>query len=104
VNCARCQTQIAPWGQPANGKPYGAISLVDGKRVCRPCESAEARQRMERFFAGDDTHTGSGNPLDTICRGCQSNDGPSHAGSEQCQSGSIASGGTRAHCTCDVCY
>lgn len=29
---------------------------------------------------------------------------PSHDGSKGCASGSIASGGTRAHCTCDVCF
>lgn len=30
--------------------------------------------------------------------------GPSHDGSRYCESGSIASGGTRAHCTCDRCF
>lgn len=30
--------------------------------------------------------------------------GPSHNGSPRCESGSIASGGTRAHCTCDTCF
>jgi len=30
--------------------------------------------------------------------------GPSHEGSRMCKSGSIASGGTRAHCACDYCY
>ena len=29
---------------------------------------------------------------------------PSHEGSRMCKSGSIASGGTRAHCSCDYCY
>lgn len=29
---------------------------------------------------------------------------PSHDGSPNCESGSIASGGTRAHCTCDTCF
>jgi hypothetical protein len=29
---------------------------------------------------------------------------PSHNGSPRCQSGSIASGGKNAHCTCDVCF
>ncbi len=29
---------------------------------------------------------------------------PSHWGSLSCQSGSIASGGTHAHCTCDACF
>ena len=30
--------------------------------------------------------------------------GPSHNGSSLCRSGSIASGGNRAHCTCDACF
>lgn len=29
---------------------------------------------------------------------------PSHRGSVGCESGSIASGGTRSHCTCDRCF
>jgi hypothetical protein len=38
--------------------------------------------------------------------GCtySSNYGPGHEGSRMCKSGSIASGGTRAHCSCDFCY
>jgi hypothetical protein len=30
--------------------------------------------------------------------------GPSHNGTRLCRSGSIASGGNRAHCTCDLCF
>jgi len=30
--------------------------------------------------------------------------GPSHEGSPHCRSGSLASGGHRAHCSCDTCY
>jgi hypothetical protein len=30
--------------------------------------------------------------------------GPSHNGSARCRSGSIASGGSRAHCSCSVCW
>jgi hypothetical protein len=30
--------------------------------------------------------------------------GPSHNGSSHCESGSLASGGTRSHCTCDFCF
>jgi hypothetical protein len=30
--------------------------------------------------------------------------GPSHNGQAHCTSGSIASGGTHAHCTCDICF
>lgn len=29
---------------------------------------------------------------------------PSHAGTERCESGSLASGGNRTHCSCDVCF
>lgn len=30
--------------------------------------------------------------------------GPRHDGSKRCESGSIASGGERSHCTCDWCF
>ncbi len=30
--------------------------------------------------------------------------GPSHNGSPRCESGSIASGGQNAHCSCDTCF
>lgn len=30
--------------------------------------------------------------------------GPSHLGSSHCLSGSLASGGKNAHCTCDTCF
>lgn len=29
---------------------------------------------------------------------------PSHYGSKRCESGSLASGGTHAHCSCDTCF
>lgn len=29
---------------------------------------------------------------------------PSHRGSTFCRCGSIASGGTKSHCTCDTCF
>lgn len=30
--------------------------------------------------------------------------GPSHEGSQRCESGSLASGGRNAHCSCDTCF
>lgn len=30
--------------------------------------------------------------------------GPRHEGSPNCKSGSLASGGTSSHCTCDTCF
>lgn len=38
------------------------------------------------------------------CADYRSRGGPRHDGSRFCESGSIASGGKRAHCSCDVCY
>ena len=43
-----------------------------------------------------------------FCSSCESEQnsgiGPSHNGSKNCASGSIASGGRKAHCTCDTCF
>jgi hypothetical protein len=38
------------------------------------------------------------------CKSCQAGDITSHEGSMYCESGSIASGGTNSHCTCDWCF
>lgn len=38
------------------------------------------------------------------CPECSGGNPASHNGSKQCTSGSIASGGPRAHCTCDYCF
>ncbi len=39
------------------------------------------------------------------CRACESPDNPvGHFGNVSCQSRSLASGGTRKHCTCDGCF
>jgi len=43
--------------------------------------------------------------LKESCRVCAVDGyGPSHDGSTGCWSGSLASGGSRAHCTCDTCF
>lgn len=42
---------------------------------------------------------------DPDCKGCQHTGMyPSHNGSRNCESGSIASGGTKSHCTCNACF
>jgi len=39
------------------------------------------------------------------CPTCQKQEfGPSHDGSSRCESGSVASGGNKSHCSCDVCF
>lgn len=44
----------------------------------------------------------------TDCRLCRAiaeeGFGPSHNGSKRCESGSIASGGDKSHCSCDTCF
>lgn len=47
--------------------------------------------------------------LEQNCQTCKEirhnhNFGPTHFGSRRCESGSLASGGNIAHCTCDVCF
>lgn len=45
---------------------------------------------------------------DPTCRTCEANKNermaPSHYGSVRCESGSLNSGGSNSHCTCDVCF
>ncbi len=59
------------------------VGFGDGKSI-RQSEDAARCVQCERNKNGDN--------------------GPSHDGSVRCESGSIASGGDRAHCTCDVCF
>ena len=45
--------------------------------------------------------------VERLCPTCQEYKGkmcPSHFGSKNCESGSLASGGTKSHCTCDTCF
>ncbi len=75
-----------------------------GQRIVNSGGPAGAR----RFTVRCDYCNGSGEPPD--CKTCRdihdSRDrfGPSHRGARNCESGSIASGGDRAHCTCDWCW
>lgn len=51
---------------------------------------------------------------DPACKSCRDTIGtyenpssamaPRHSGSRYCQSGAIAAGGHRSHCTCDTCF
>lgn len=43
--------------------------------------------------------------FDSECAGCHTSGMyPSHSGSLGCESGSLRSGGKRAHCACDACF
>ncbi len=57
-------------------------------------EEARSKKWDRRYVLGDPD-----------CSQCNDPDNlPSHYGSITCESGSIASGGTRSHCTCDFCF
>lgn len=43
-------------------------------------------------------------PACEFCREYEGKMAPSHCGSKSCESGSLASGGTVKHCTCDTCF
>lgn len=77
--------------------------------------TADSLPTQDRVYKGygpgcsSDNHVGSCTcdlPPTCTVPGCSysSEHGPSHDGSRMCKSGSIASGGTRAHCACDFCY
>lgn len=57
--------------------PHGIEQHLDRREACSTCETI--RSEYNGF-------------------------GPSHEGSRLCQSGSLASGGNREHCTCDACF
>ena len=70
--------------------------------MTRLSTEAEARAAM-----------GNGEPLTKLleiappcptCAEIGKGHGPSHEGSKNCESGSIASGGRHAHCACDRCF
>lgn len=45
-----------------------------------------------------------GDPDCAECRQIGAGMGPSHRGRATCESGSLASGGERAHCSCGICF
>ncbi|KKK66460.1 hypothetical protein LCGC14_2963860, partial [marine sediment metagenome] len=83
------------------GVPEHPLKVVDC--TCIPCICKEhclgcgARTCMAHELA-----------LKSSCASCESQQGgqmgPTHKGSSFCESGSIASGGNKSHCTCDVCF
>lgn len=59
-----------------------------------------ARALLDPLTAAPGIVPGAGN-----CTGCaETGAHPSHEGATGCRSGSLASGGKNAHCTCDVCW
>ena len=71
------------------------LALVGSGQLCGRCFEA----------AGDCEHTIE-HPNCVECNRILDDGGfgPTHDGSRMCKSGSIASGGTKAHCNCERCF
>lgn len=78
---------------PASTRNGPCTTLVYYGAECRACQ-------RKRLIPPDGARKLKG------CPTCESPEEfkPSHLGSTRCQSGSLASGGTNAHCTCDTCF
>lgn len=87
----------------ASGKGGEADSGV----VCRACHDEVDPKYGAVYVAADIAHYVT---FDRDCPTCaeakanQNRAVPRHAGSRGCESGALAAGGTKAHCTCDVCF
>ena len=66
-----------------------SLSMAETKQKCTLVQDCPTCRRQARGVALMNTALAAG---------------PQHFGSRNCRSGSIASGGTRAHCCCDSCY
>ena len=83
----------------------GPPEIVNGLNVAANLMVGELRSRF-----GDPVASAfiSAYYLNRDCKACltlaKGHVGPSHDGLLSCRSGSIASGGTKAHCTCDACF
>lgn len=87
-------------------------ATLDQWQMCEACESELSI--LSRSWNGQVRRMIATGSIDPTCERCQREVmalehpahafHPNHAGSRYCQSGSIASGGHRAHCTCDTCF
>lgn len=112
------EPQIA--GYPEEVEPTFRVEVfVEGEWVANGVRHVTLREAwnacdhlMARWFLPTDARImREGDPIPWAvysCSGCApfiaGGLAPSHRGSRNCESGSLASGGTIAHCTCDVCF
>jgi hypothetical protein len=66
-------------------------------------DDMDADRTAERLFLSQTMPDPSPNAVPG-CAECAGGNPASHSGSIQCKSGSIASGGSVAHCNCGFCY
>lgn len=85
------------------------LSVVDafraaGKALLHAARTEYELDRPDLSNVAFHFGTGEGLPPCPMCLEVERAGGPSHLGSPSCESGSIASGGYRSHCTCDTCF
>ena len=78
---------VAKYPHPETGDPVEV-----------PCETMDEAELVARLFEG------AAEAVTVPCSSCEDGSPVPHNGSRYCESGSIASGGNKAHCTCDVCF
>jgi hypothetical protein len=95
MGCGRC---------PFCGEAYteAALSLRGWTVLCYGCGREGPVSKTESGAAKEWRNLAQCKTCETVRE--EGGFGPSHNGSPLCRSGSIASGGTRAHCTCDTCF
>jgi DNA-damage-inducible protein D len=88
---------------PENLRPEESIKKIESARKKKPSvraieEHPKALANVEPIKAPETIEMVAG------CSECEKGSPVRHFGSVGCKSGSLASGGTRAHCTCDTCF
>ena len=99
---------FTPWGFDRLYSPDGRHHLL----LCDVCGVPEWVTPVTEAFVCDACANARDAPVEAVDAACPTCDeieqrggfGPSHDGSPRCASGSIAAGGTHAHCACDVCF
>ena len=87
-------------------KALDPVTVVDC--TCVPCICPPITKDDRCLGCGARTCMAHELALKSSCASCESQRGgqmgPTHRGSSFCESGSIAGGGNKSHCTCDVCF
>lgn len=80
-------------GLKSANKGFGEVDNLPKERAAQSRTISEAGAAMDMVSFGQDPE----------CPECIAGSNYSHFGSRHCSSGSLASGGTVAHCSCDYC-
>jgi len=106
--CVVCRrSPVDPHHEPPRSLGGNACSLIP---LCGECHSRRhgfrptGHQKIAAFVA-DAARLEECWQAKKVCKTCEETGMvPNHNGSGNCESGSIASGGTRKHCTCSACW